>query len=211
MQGRDVVNRIEPGDKIVHVTIRRVGPAAAAFMADAARFEHMKSEVLENRRRIASTFVYLEDGTKQLPDFRVKNFNFKLANYERITGTRIAIRMLPELPASPAGQSVGTAAKMIAATLGLPDSGNNVLLCYFAAMDVWTSRLGEATDAALIGESGTTEKLMANGVLHDKKVTLIASAQAQTKVGKVKEGVDAAIDAVILKLDDFSLQQAGRK
>ena len=38
-------------------------------------------------------FVYLEDGTKKLPDFRVKNFNFKLANYERTTGHRLAVRL----------------------------------------------------------------------------------------------------------------------
>ena len=107
--------------------------------------------------------------------------------------------------------SPGSAAKVIAAALGLPDSGDNLLLCYFAATDVWASRLGEATYPALLGASGTTEQLMANGVMHEKKKALVASAQAETKTGKLKEGVDAAIDTAILTMDDFALKQAAPK
>ncbi len=208
VRGLNVVNRIEPGDKIVHVTIRRVGRDALAFQASEAKFEHLKKMALEKRHAIPADFVYLEDGTKQLPDFRTKNFNFKLANYERTTGHRVAVRLLPELKSDAPNTSPGSAAKIIAAALGLPDTGDNVLLCYFAATDTWASRLGEATYPALLGASGTTEQLMANGIMHDKKKALVASAQAETKAGKLKEGVDAALDTAILTMDDSALKRA---
>lgn len=211
VRGLDVVNQIEQGDKIVHVTIRRVGPEAEAFRADTARFDALKQRVLEKRRPVPTGFVYLEDGTKQLPEMRVKNFNYKLANYERITGHRIAVRTGPEMPSSASAQNPGSGAKVIAKDLGFQDSGDNLLLCYFAATDTWASWLGEATYPALMGESGTTEQLMANGVMHEKKKALVASAQAQTKAGKLKEGVDAAIDTSILTMDDYALKQATPK
>ena len=208
VRGLDVVNAIKPGDKIVHVTIRRVGREAEAFRADATKFESLKQRVLEKRRPVPNGFVYLEDGTKQLPDFRVKNFNYKLANYERTTGHRVAVRVEQEMKAGTSPQNPGSAAKEIAMALGLPDTGDNVLLCYFAASDTWASRLGEATYPALMGQAGTTEELMANGVMHEKKKALVAPAQAQTKQGKLKEGVDAAIDTAILTMDDHALKQA---
>ena len=207
VRGLEVVNKIEPGDKIVHVTIRRVGPEAEAFHADAAKFESLKQRVLEKRHPVPASFVYLEDNTKQLPEMRIKNFNYKLANYERITGHRIAMRIEPEMKSSTASQNPGSVAKEIAMSLGLPDTGDNLLLCYFAATDVWASRLGEATYPALMGVTGTTEQLMANGVMHEKKKALVAPAQAQTKMGKLKEGVDAAIDTAILTMDDYALKQ----
>ena len=211
VRGLDVVQRIEPGDKILHVTIRRVGRDAEAFQADATKFESLKTKVIEKRRLVPADFVYLDDATKQLPEMRVKNFNFKLANYERTTGHRVAVRLLPELKSDSPDPNAGSAAKSIAASLGLSDLGDNVLLCYFAAADAWASRLGEATYPALLGASGTTEQLMANGVMHEKKKALVAAAQAQTKAGKLKEGADAAIDTAILTMDDYALKQAAPK
>ncbi len=211
VRGLDVVNRIEPGDKILHVTIRRVGQAAETFHADEQTFQAQKARTLEKRQPTPTGFVYLEDSTKQLPDFRVKNFNFKLANYERMTGHRVAVRLLPGEGTNPTAQSAGASAKNVALSLGLPDAGDNVLLCYFAGQNTWTSRLGEKTYPALIGDTGTTDQLMANGVLHEKKIALLAAAQAQTKEGKLKEAVDAGIDTVILTMDNFALKQTDPK
>jgi len=41
-QGQDVVDRIETGDRIDKVEIRRVGPAAEAFQVDQARFDELR-------------------------------------------------------------------------------------------------------------------------------------------------------------------------
>lgn len=208
VRGMDVVNRIAQGDRILHVTIKRSGPAADAFRADARRFEALKASVLAKRRSSPPDgFVYFVDGTKKLPDFRVRNFNFKLANYERTTGHRLAVSLLPEFQPDAPGQSRGNAVKNLAAALHLPDTGDNVLACCFAAEHGWTLRLGEATYPALLGEEGPTEKLMANGVMHDRKAALAARADTLAQEGKLKESVDAIIDTLILTLDDHSLHQ----
>ena len=202
VHGLDVVNRIEPGDKILHVTIRRVGHAAEAFKADASAFEALKKSTLEKRHQTAPAgFVYLGDASGKLPDFRKKNFNYKLANYERTTGHRFAVR----IAGNPAGDtSTGAMSK----ALGFSDTGDNVLLLCLPADKAWKVWLGEATYPALLGQAGPTEKLMASGVMHERKTALLAAANAQLANDKLKESVDAAIDTCILGLDDYSLKQS---
>lgn len=205
VHGLDVVNRIDPGDKIVRVTIRRAGPAATAFAVDAAAFEALKKTTLAERHPSAPPdFVYLEDRSGKLPDFRVKNFNYKLANYERTTGHRFAVRVLGD----PAGTPGNMSSQAMTKALGLADTGDNVLLMCSPADQLWKAWLGEAIYPALLGQAGSTESLMASGVMHDKKTALLAPAMAQLKADKLKESVDAAIDTVILGLDDYATKQA---
>ena len=207
VRGMDVVNRIAEGDRIEHVTIKRNGPAAEAFRADAARFEALKQATLAKRRPAApARFSYLIDGTQSLPGFRVENFNYKLANYERTTGHRIVVRLW-SYATEPLGNTRGHAVKGAAGDLGLPDAGDNVLACYFPTPSGWVIRLGERTYPALLGASGTTEELMANGVMHDRKAALIARADDLAREGKLKESVDALVDTMILTLDDYTLHE----
>ena len=202
VHGLDVVDRIEPGDKIVHVTIRRVGPAAEAFTADAAAFETLKNATVAKRHPAApSGFVYLEDASGKLPDFRVKNFNFKLANYERTTGHRVAVRVVSN-PGGASGHALSKA-------LGFTDDGNNVLLMCLAAEKAGKHGWAKKLIPPCSGSPGPTEKLMANGVMHEKKTALLAAAVAQLNADKPKESVDAAIDTTILALDDYAVKQAG--
>ena len=208
VRGMDVVNRIAEGDRIEHVTIRRSGPVAEAFRADEARFETLKQATLAKRHPAAPAgFEYLVDGTKTLPEFRVKNFNYKLANYERTTGHRVVVRLVPKFESESNGQTHGNFVKKMAAALGIPDTGDNVLACCFAAQHEWTTRLGEATYPALLGEAGPTDKLMASGVMHDRKAALVARADALAREDKLKESTDALIDTVIQTFDDHALQE----
>ena len=201
VRGLDVLDRIEPGDKILHVTIRRQGPDADKFTADDAAFETLKRLTLAKRHSlVAADFVYLQDPSGKFPYFRVKNFNYKLANYERTTGHRCAVRVVTD-PAGASGQAVSKA-------LGFTDAGDNVLLMCLPADKTWKAWLGEATYPALLGQAGSTEQLMANGVLHQKKTALLAAAVAQLNADKLKESVDAAIDATIIALDDDSVKQS---
>ena len=246
VRGMDVVKRIEQGDKILHVTIRRSGgklpaeistnahpstdqqgaattqdgakPAESTstpvdahhFKADETAFEASKKNVVASRHPgPPDGFLPFVDDAKQLPDVRVKNFNTKLANYERTTGHRIVVRLLPEFKPATPEQSVGNAVKNLAGTLNLPDLGDNVLACYFAAGDTWNLRLGEETYPALLGKAGPTEQLMASGAMHQGKTALVEGAQEQTKAGKLKESVDAIIDTLILRFDDHALKQTG--
>ncbi len=207
VRGMEVVKQIAPGDRIVHVTIRRTGAAAEAFRADAARFEALKEATLAKRHPAAPAgYSYLLDGTRSLPDFRVKNFNYKLANYERATGHRIVVRLW-SYDTEPLGNVRGHAVKGVARDLGLLDGGDNVLACYFPTPGGWITRLGEKTYPALLGAAGTTEELMANGVMHDRKAALVARADALAQEGKLKESVDAVLDTLILTLDDYTLHQ----
>ena len=207
VRGMDVVNRIEAGDRIVHVGIKRVGRLAERFHADALAFAKLRERVLTLRRVIPAGFIYFSDDTRQLPDFRVKNFNYKLANYEHATGHRLAVRLEPDFAPTGPDQTRGNFVKAIANELGLPDTGDNALAVGFAKPAAWTTWLGEATYPALLGEVGSTEQLMASGVLHDRKAVLAARAEALLHDGKPKESVDAMIDTLILTLDDHALHQ----
>ena len=208
VRGMDVVNRITEGDRIEHVTIKRQGPAAEAFHADAERFEALKQATLAKRHPAAPAgFSYFVDGTGTLPEFRVKNFNYKLANYERATGHRIVVRLLAKFEPESDGQTRGNFVKNLAAKLGVPDTGDNVLACCFSAEQAWTTRLGEATYPALLGEAGPTDKLMASGVMHDRKASLVARADTLAHMDKLKESVDALIDTMILTFDDHTLHE----
>ena len=159
------------------------------------------------RRAGPAGFAYFTDDTHQLPEFRVKNFNYKLANYERTTGHRIAVRLEAEFAPTNPGQTRGNFVKTLAGELKLPDTGDNVLACGFVKETGWTTRLGEATYPALLGEAGSTEQLITAGVMHDRKAALAARAETLLRDGKPKESVDAMIDTLILTLDDHALHE----
>ena len=59
VRGMDVVNRIEPNDKIVHITIRRVGRDAEAFQASEVKFDHLKKLALEKRHAVPADFTFI--------------------------------------------------------------------------------------------------------------------------------------------------------
>ena len=197
--GADVLGRIVQGDRIERVTIRRVGPAAEGFRATPERFAELKAAVVKARRPAAPAgFVYFQDATGRLPEFRVRNFNLKLANYERTTGHRVVVRVFG---GSTTEAQSRVATKALAAELGLPDEGDGALACLFADDATWRLRLGERTYPALLGAGGTTEELMRDGRMHAGKTALTAPAEALAREGKVKESCDAVVDALLLGLD----------
>jgi peptidylprolyl isomerase len=49
VEGQDVVNRIERGDKIVKVAIVRVGDKAKSFKTDPAAFDALVKQVIGKR------------------------------------------------------------------------------------------------------------------------------------------------------------------
>ncbi len=205
--GAEVLDTIVQGDRIERVRIHRAGVEASAFRADAAAFEALKKAALSKRRAgPPAGFVPLVDETGKLPDFRVKNFNFKLANYERATGHRLAVRIFNDAVAEEHAARAKT--KEAASVLGFPDDGDNALVCYYAGSDVWKLRLGEALYPALLGRAASTAELLHEGTLHRGKESLLAGAQTLSKAGKLKEAVDAASDTLILKLDDFTRREA---
>lgn len=196
--GHDVLQTIAKGDRIGRVTVRRVGPAAEGFRGTPERFAALKTAVTGARRPVPPGFSHFKDATGKLPEMRVKNFNLKLANYERVTGHRVVVRMF-EGVVKPAPASIATRA--LAAELGLPDTGDNVLACLFAGSGVWKLRLGEKTFPALLGADGAFREVMRDRQLRTGKDALAAPAETLAAQGKFKESCDALIDALILGLD----------
>jgi cyclophilin family peptidyl-prolyl cis-trans isomerase len=227
VRGMDAVYRIERGDRILHIAIKRLAPepgadaangktsgvaeeqTAAAYQATPEAFKALKKKVLARRGPgAAAGFVYLVDETGRLPEFRVNNFNCKLANYERASGHRLVVRLMAEFNPEPSDQSVDGAVKNHAESLQLPDDGDNALVVYYAKpKGGWSMRLGEKIYPALMKETGSAEQLTTDGALHRRQAELLAEAQALSKEGKIKESVDAVIDTLIKTLDDFALQQ----
>ncbi len=106
VSGEDVLQRIEQGDKIEKVEIVRVGDAAKKFQTDVIAFEiYKKRALLLPDLAPLKDFKYFVDETGTLPEFRVKNFNFKLANYAKFRRITIVVRVvtktnLEDLPIS---------------------------------------------------------------------------------------------------------------
>jgi cyclophilin family peptidyl-prolyl cis-trans isomerase len=199
VSGQDVVDQIAQGDKIDHVKIVRVGAAAKAFQTDVIAFEvYKKRAQLLPEPRVPADFKYLVDETGTLPDFRVKNFNFKLANYEKFRRERIVVRLFST------AKSKDTDLKALAQQLGAGDT-TGVLIAYFAAEDEWKLMVGKALFPAVNGGPVADEAAFLKDVLHAKKQALLARSRELSKEQKLKEAVDAAIDTVMLRLDDFLL------
>ncbi len=199
VSGQDVVDQIAQGDKIDAVKIVRVGAAAKAFQTDVIAFEVLKKRSeLVPPPRVPVDFKYLVDGTNTLPDFRVKNFNFKLANYEKFRRERIVVRIFAT------AKSGETDLKALARELGAGDE-KGVLIAYFAAEDEWKLLVGKTLFPAVNGGPVADEAVFLKEVLHAKKQALLARARELTKEKKLKDAVDAAIDTVSLRLDDAYL------
>jgi cyclophilin family peptidyl-prolyl cis-trans isomerase len=191
VSGMEVVERIEQGDKIDHVKIVRIGDAAKKFQTDVIAFEiYKKRALLLPDPIVPPDFKYLIDESKTLPDFRVKNFNFKLANYDKFRRERIVVRILATATSSKTDLSV--LAKQFEA-----GASRGVLICYFAADDTWKIVGGKRLQGALpVGKAAET-------AVPEREVdALLNRSRELTKEKKLKEAVDAAIDTVMLKLDD---------
>ena len=201
VSGQDAVDNIAQGDKINSVKIVRVGAAAKAFQTDVIAFEVFKKRSeLVPPPRVPADFKFFVDETNTLPEFRVKNFNFKLANYEKFRRLRIAVRIFAT------AKSGETDFKALAKELGAGDEKGG-LICYFAAEDEWKLMIGKTQFPAINGGPIADEAVFLKDVLHAKKQALLARSRELSKEKKLKEAVDAAIDTVILRLDEFQLTQ----
>ena len=199
--GQAVVDQMAQGDKIDSVKIVRVGAAAKAFQTDVIAFEVFKKRSeLVPPPRVPADFKYFVDGTNTLPEFRVKNFNFKLANYEKFRRVRIVVRIFAT------AKLAEMDLKALGKELGAGDE-KGALICYFAAEDEWKLMVGTTLFPALNGGSVADQAVLPKDVLHLKKQALLAKAQELSKEKKLKEAADAAIDTVILRLDDFQVTQ----
>ncbi len=219
VRGLDVLPQIKP-DEPFTIKILRIGPAAQAFKADATAFQALlaKTPKYQGEPDIGPT-AHFDDPDKLLPvdPPRARNFNFKLANFERTTGVRIVARVFAKEPPAAEDDKPGAYMRALATKLGTIKHG--ALLCYFAAEDDWRVWVGDEMTSAFLGRTSAPADLVTDGAFHKVKDAFLTAAQAagdaafaqQQKAAtpekpvapgqKIKLEMDAMIDGLIFKLE----------
>ena len=133
-------------DDAFSIKILRRGAAAQAFKADQAAFDALLAKAVPYAGAPdAGPTAHFDDPQKILPQEipRAKNFNFKLANFQRFTGQRVYARVFPTLPQPAGGEKTtpATFAQQLARDLGIHRNG--ALACYFADRDDWYLWVGD--------------------------------------------------------------------
>jgi hypothetical protein len=182
----------------MQVKIRRVGPSAQAFSADEAAFSALRAKT----RRYAGPpepgpTALFDDPDKLLPvdPPRAKNFNFKLANFERATGLRVAVRVFRTFQPAVPGGKVNELRARLARELGVEKRG--ALALYFADTQSWSLWVGDEQVPAF-NPRGLN--------LHECKQAFIAEARqraaaTQVYVQKMAGAVKPLTDVQKLKLE----------
>ena len=214
VRGLDVLPKIQQGDTM-RVKILRLGADAQAFRADEESF----NALLEKSGRYAGPRepgpgAPFDDPDKLLPAEwdRAKNFTYKLANFERFTGVKLAARLLAkppfaaeQLPAWLAGE---------AARLGVTKRG--ALAVFFASTDEWRIIVGTESAAAFLrsapaGESTTSLGESIHSLIASAKTSAttaiaeatdrLAAGESMTDPRRIKIKADAILDPLIFRLE----------
>jgi cyclophilin family peptidyl-prolyl cis-trans isomerase len=143
VRGLDVLPLIKQGDAM-QVKILRAGPAARAFRADDPAFAALLAKTSKYAGQSApGPKAHFDDPDGLLPTEppRAKYFNYKLANFERATGLRVAARVFRAFKPEPAGQTVNDLRGRLARELGVEKRG--ALALYFTDSDTWSLWIGD--------------------------------------------------------------------
>ena len=217
VQGRDVPQRIEPGD-VMHVRILRFGQAALAFRPDESTFAALSAKEPKYQSEMEpGPKAHFEDPDKLLPvdPPRAKNFNFKLGNVQRATGVKIYVRLYAHFVPGPDSPDPSAFAEKVANSLGLDDGA--VLAAYFADRDEWGLRVGAAMIGTFTGSAVDPQELAKNGSLANATVTFLQKSRKradqytlqskgaltnnlQIAGQRIKVAVDGVVDELISQL-----------
>jgi cyclophilin family peptidyl-prolyl cis-trans isomerase len=143
IRGFEVLPQIKPDDAFT-IKILRVGAAARAFKADPAAFAALLAAgVKYSGAPEPGATTHFDDPAKVLPTEvpRAKNFNFKLANFQRATGRQIYARVYPAFTPTEEAKTPAPFTQQLAKSLGIHKSG--VLAVYFADKDQWYVWVGD--------------------------------------------------------------------
>ena len=222
VRGRELLPLIQQQDALA-IKILRVGPAAQAFRADATTFATLSAAAKKyTAAREPGPTTHFDDPDHLIPTEppRAKNFNYKLANFERATGTSIFARLLAKSPPDTDGRKLNNYLRDLAEKLGVLQNG--ALVLYIADRDEWKLWIGDATTATFMGRPGTVKDFMQAGAFHTAKQALLTAAQAEGLAAyaaqksaapadkqpppaqRLKLITDAVLDALIFKLEPKS-------
>ena len=179
VRGLDVLAQIQQDDPVA-IRILRLGADARAFKADEASFHALVAKAKKYPgAAVPGPAAAFDDPDRLLPDDppRAKNFNFKLANFERVTGVKVAARLLAQSPPDTDGRKLNTYLHDLAEKLGVAKTG--VLALYVADRDEWKLWIGDDSAPAFMGRAGTVRDFMQGGAFHEAKQALLTAARAQ--------------------------------
>jgi cyclophilin family peptidyl-prolyl cis-trans isomerase len=217
--GAEVLPLIQPDDPFT-IRILRVGEAGRAFQADAATFRALaaKAGKYPGSAEPGPT-AHFDDPDHLLPTEppRARYFNFKLANFERVTGVKIVGRVFAHIPDAKADEVPGATMRGLADKLGVAQNG--VLVAYFADDKDWRVWIGDDLVAKFLGRPAVAGDLADGGALHEAKMKLIDGAIAEGDAvfatqqknapadrplhpyQQVKLQTDALLDALIFRFE----------
>lgn len=211
VRGLDVLPNIRQGDTM-HVRILRLGQDAKAFKADEATFAALVAKAKRYsgpRQPGPDAPFYDPDGILPTDIPRARHFNFKLVNFERFTGNKLAARVYARAPEG-AGDHPDDYFKHEAERLGVDKSG--ALAVYLADRDQWRIYVGTDSVPDFVtggSEDGPMLDHALTAFLADAKTRsegFIATAEKTatkplTPGQKIKFQVDAVLDGLIFKLE----------
>jgi cyclophilin family peptidyl-prolyl cis-trans isomerase len=206
VSGGNVLSQIKPDDSF-SIKILRIGAEAKAFKADADTFHALVAKSVkyhgEPEPGPAANF---DDPEKLLPGDppRAKNFNFKLANFEHTTGTRIVARLFAKSPSATEDAKPGAFMHALATKLGVAQRG--VLVAYFADEKDWRVWIGDDVTAVFLGHPASPADLAPEGPLHKIKDALLNAAQAEGDAAFATQQKNAAPDRPVAAAQQVKLQ-----
>jgi len=197
VRGLDLLPLVKQGDSM-QVKILRVGAAAQAFRADEAAFAALLAKIPKSAGPSEpGPGALFDDPDKLLPAEppRAKNFNFKLANFERATGLRVAVRIYRTFQPATPGATINDLRARLARELGVEKRG--ALALYFADTQTWSLWIGNEQVPAF-NPRGLK--------LHECKLAFIAEARqravtTQAYVQKMSGSDKPLTDVQKLKLE----------
>jgi len=194
IQGLEVLPLLQPDDPFT-IRIRRVGAEAQAFKADPETFQSLTAKVAPYQGSAGpGPAAHFDDPAGLIPvePPRAKNFNYKLANFERVTGVRIVARLLASAPTAVEDAVPGAYMRALAEKLGVAKRG--ALAVYFAADDDWRVWIGDESTAAFLGRAATAADLVDGGAFHDVKEAFLAATRAEGDAAYEKQQAGAPAD-----------------
>jgi cyclophilin family peptidyl-prolyl cis-trans isomerase len=223
VRGLEVLPKIQQGDTM-DVKIVRVGTGADAFRVDDATFQAVAAKTkkyadVPTAQREPGPAAHFDDPDKLLPvdPPRAKNFNYKLANFERATGVRIVGRMFAKSPSAAEDAQPGVFMRALAQKSGTAQRG--ALAAYFADEDDWRVWIGDESTPVFVGRKGNAKEFTESGAMHEVKEAFLKAAAAQgdadyakqkasappdkppSPAQRVKLQTDAILDGLIIKLE----------
>jgi len=210
IRGIELLPQVKP-DEPFSIRIHRIGAEAKAFDASEAAFTARvaaaKKYAFTTEPGLKSHFAD-PDGLMPTEPPRAKNFNFKLANFERFTGVRVHVQLFAKAPADwqapTPGQRTGTYMRKVARDAGFEQEG--VLVVYYADVDQWLIWVGNpAMLAAFAGDGTEPRPSRKEAFFHAARergakaaAEFAAEGRKLTDAQKLKLVVDEVIDALIL-------------